>query len=402
MNKLKKNGILILLIFCLQSPLLANELNLNFEEEARGTTVTFYGWGGDPQVNAWLEETLAPALKKRYQITMKRVGMNIEETLNKLEAEKLAHKTKGTADVIWINGENFAAAYNQGLLYGPFTEKLPNFQKYVDAKSPSVAYDFDFPTNGFEAPFGSAQLVFFIDVAKLKGGEASIPRTPAQLLTLAQNHPGQIAYAAPPDFTGSAFIRTVLCNLVPRDAVSGKTTRKELSAAGQPLFDYLKNISPFLAAKGKSYVATTAQLRNQYADGEVILGMSYTPFMAFRMIAQGEFAPTTRAFVFDNGTVANTHFLAIPFNAPNKAGAAALINLMLSPELQASKMDPKGWGDLPVIDLKRLSLKEQAIFDALLSQEERAFLKNISDKRIPELPAKMIPELEKLWLEIIP
>jgi putative spermidine/putrescine transport system substrate-binding protein len=132
------------------------------------------------------------------------------------------------------------------------------------------------------------------------------------------------------------------------------------------------------------------------------MGMSYTPFMAFRKKALGEFPASTHAFVLDGGTVSNTHFLAIPFNAPNKAGAAALIDLILSPELQASKMDPKGWGDLPVIDMSRLSPEEKALFSDLLTEEESAFLEDIARKRIPELPAAQIPVIEDLWLKSVP
>ena len=50
---------------------------------------------------------------------------------------------------------------------------------------------------------------------------------------------------------------------------------------------------------------------------------------------------TVRSYVLDAGTIANSHFLAIPFNASAKAGAMVLADFMMSPEAQARKQDPK-------------------------------------------------------------
>ena len=66
-------------------------LDKNFEElleAARGTTVTFYGWGGSQQTNSWIDGYLSENVKKDYDITVKRVGMNIDEILNSLLNEK--------------------------------------------------------------------------------------------------------------------------------------------------------------------------------------------------------------------------------------------------------------------------------------------------------------------------
>ena len=47
-------------------------------EEAKGTTVTFYGYGGDEKTNNWIDTYVAKELKEKYDITLKRVGMNIQ------------------------------------------------------------------------------------------------------------------------------------------------------------------------------------------------------------------------------------------------------------------------------------------------------------------------------------
>ena len=95
-------------------------------EAAKGTTVTFYGWGGDENRNNWLNTTVAQHVKENYDITLEVVGMNIDDILAKLSGEKQAGSKKGSIDMIWINGENFYSAKDNGLLWGPFTDKLPN------------------------------------------------------------------------------------------------------------------------------------------------------------------------------------------------------------------------------------------------------------------------------------
>ena len=107
-------------------------------EAAKGTTVTFYGWGGDENRNNWLNTTVADHVKEHYDITLEVVGMNIDEILAKLSGEKQAGAKNGSIDMIWINGENFYSAKDNGLLLGPFTDKLPNMANYIDMEDPET------------------------------------------------------------------------------------------------------------------------------------------------------------------------------------------------------------------------------------------------------------------------
>lgn len=122
------------------------------EEAARGTSVTFYGWGGDEDRNNWLASVAAPYMKEHYDITLEVVGMNIDEILAKLAGEKEAGSAAGSIDMIWINGENFYSAKENGLLYGAFLDKLPNTGNYIDTEDPETLNDFCMPIEGYEAP----------------------------------------------------------------------------------------------------------------------------------------------------------------------------------------------------------------------------------------------------------
>ncbi|MBR2481565.1 MAG: ABC transporter substrate-binding protein, partial [Oscillospiraceae bacterium] len=134
-------------------------------EAARGTTVTFYGWGGDENRNNWLNTTVASYVKDKYDITLEVVGMNIDEILAKLSGEKQMGATSGSIDMIWINGENFYSAKENGLLYGPFTAQLPNMENYIDLDDPETLNDFCMPIEGYEAPYARAQMVMMSDSA---------------------------------------------------------------------------------------------------------------------------------------------------------------------------------------------------------------------------------------------
>ena len=133
--------------------------------EAKGTTVTFYGWGGDENRNNWLNTTVADYVKENYDITLEVVGMNIDDILTKLSGEKMAGTRQGSIDMIWINGENFYSAKDNGLLYGPFTHKLPNMENYIDLTDPETMNDFCMPIDGYEAPYAKAQMVMYADTA---------------------------------------------------------------------------------------------------------------------------------------------------------------------------------------------------------------------------------------------
>ena len=74
------------------------------KEAAKGSTVTFYGWGGDEVLNEWLDNTFAPIMKEKYDITMERVPMDIDQVLSQLSGEIQGGEEDGSIDMIWING----------------------------------------------------------------------------------------------------------------------------------------------------------------------------------------------------------------------------------------------------------------------------------------------------------
>ncbi|MDU3177041.1 ABC transporter substrate-binding protein [Anaerococcus sp.] len=363
-------------------------------EKAKGTSVNLYGWGGDDKRNQWLDDYIIPKMKEDYDIDVNRVGMDIDEILNLMVAEK--DSEDGDVDVVWINGENFENAKNNGLLFGPITQVLPNFNDYVDGEDEGIKYDFGEPVENMEAPYGGAQFVFLYDSSKIDNP----PKNAEELLELAKANPGMISYASLPDFTGSAFVRNIISDIQGyEDFMDKDLTKEELRKMLKPTIDYLNELKPYLWNEGESYPSDNPTLTNMFADGELIMAMSYNPNAASTGVVDGQFNENVRTAVFDKGTIANTHFLAISKGSSNKDAATVLINLILSPEAQISKADPEVLGDLPIIDYDKLTDKQKKMYDEIPSGEYTLSTKELEEHRIPEMPANIVPLIEEIWEE---
>ncbi|MBQ8953878.1 MAG: ABC transporter substrate-binding protein, partial [Clostridia bacterium] len=244
-----------------------------------GEIVTLYAWGGDDRVNAYLDDVLAPYVLDETGIVLKRVPMDAVDFLARLSNE-IAAGASSDMDLLWINGENFYSAKENGLLYGPFTDGLQNLAAYVDADS--VSTDFGIPVEGYESPWGKAQFVFFYDSAEVQDA----PANAAQLLEYAKANPGTFTYPQSADFTASAFIRTVLYDLIDREALDALTPDYDaVLSVVQPAMDYLNELEPYLWRGGETYPADSTQLEGLYQDGEVLFAMDYSANKALSMVS---------------------------------------------------------------------------------------------------------------------
>ena len=362
-------------------------------DAAKGTTVTFYGWGGDEDRNNWLASVGAPYMKEHYGITLEVVGMNIDEILAKLAGEKEAGAAAGSIDMIWINGENFYSAKENGLLYGAFLDKLPNTEAYIDTQDPETLNDFCMPIEGFEAPYGKAQLVLFNDSAVTP----EAPSSAQELLSYCRQYPGKVTYPALPDFTGSAFVRNIIYELCGWEQFQTMEADYEtVKEAIAPALDYLRSLNPYLWNEGRTFPDSSTTVDAMFTDGELVLGMSYSPYGVAVGIENGVYTPTTRTFLFENGTIGNTNYMSIAFNAPNPAGALVVINAMISAELQLSQYEKLR--NLPVVSPEKLSVEEKAAFDAVDMGEGVLTQEELLTHRLPEMPAKLVPVIEEIWL----
>lgn len=364
---------------------------------SRGQTVDWYMWGGSPAVNRYVNGYLAPALKKKYDIRLRQVPVkDIAEIVSKLIVEKQAGKiSDGSVDLMWINGENFRTCKQHDLLYGPFADKLPN-QRYVDWTKPTVKNDFGTPVDGLESPWGSAQMVMIYDEARTPQPPKSIPA----LIAWIKANPGRFAYPAPPDFTGSVLVRHFFYYAAGTvDKWQGDYTPSDLAQAAKATYALLRDLKSSLWRGGDTYPESPVKMNTLFADGQIDFSFSYHQGEASRNILDGLFPETVRTFVFDEGTIANTHFVAIPYNAKDAAAAMVVANFLLSPEAQLEKAMPEVWGDFPAISPTQLPPLWQEKFANLPRGKATLGDDELQAHQLPEPPSSILVELEKGWVE---
>ena len=353
---------------------------------ARGQTVDWYMWGGSPAVNKYVNGYLVAELKGKYDINLRQVPVkDIAEVVSKLVVEKQAGKdSDGSVDLMWINGENFRTCKQQNLLYGPFTAQLPN-QQYVDWLNPTVKNDFGTPVDGMESPWGNAQMVMIYDSARTPQPPKTIPA----LIEWIKSHPGRFTYPAPPDFTGSVFVRHIFYYAAGSvDKWQGDYSEADFNKAADATYTILSDLKSSLWRNGETYPDSPVRMNTLFADGEIDFSFSYHQGEASRNILDGLFKDTVRTFVFDEGTITNTHFVAIPYNAKDKAAAMVVANFLLSPGAQLEKATPRVWGDFPAIPPAKLPRQWQEKFETLPRGEATLGDAELQAHQLPEPPSK--------------
>lgn len=362
---------------------------------SKSTTVNFYMWGGDPRINKWVDDFVAVKVKNLYGITLNRVPMNAEDFMSKLISEKTLPANSGSIDLLWINGENFFTAKENNLLYGPFVNQLPNYKTYLDGTKKENSLDFGYENQGYEVPYGRAQLVFVYDSAFVK----TPPKSLDELVSFIKQNPGKFTYPAPPDFTGSAFVRNVMYNKSGGSDKFMSLKPSEIAGATQETWQFLNDLKPYLWREGKTYPSNIAQLDTMLSDGEVWMSMTYMPLKPAGDILKGVYPKTVKTFVIEEGTISNTHFLAIPQNGKNKSGALVVANYLTGFDAQLSKLDPNNWGDLPVFDYNKLSAQEKDLINGLDLGSATLSQEILTTHRVPEIPGALVPVIEEEWMK---
>lgn len=362
------------------------------EAEAKGQTVYFNAWAGSETINAYIA-WVGQQVKARYGITLEHVKItDTAEVVRRVRDEVKVGTAKGSADLVWINGENFRAMKADGLLFGPFAGDLPNF-KYVDVEGkPTTLFDFAESTEGLESPWGMAQLTFFGDGARI----SEPPKSMEGLVAFAAANPGRVSYPAPPDFHGTTFVKQALLETIDDQGLLQMSAIKDIfvSESG-PMFALLDRLHPHLWREGKQFPQSQAQLKQMLADGELLMALTFNPNEPANLVASGELPATTIAWQHADGTIGNTHFVAIPINSQAAAAAQMIANFLLSPEAQGRKADLKTWGDPTVLAMDKLSGDEAKFFsggDVAGSVADPA-------PAIPEPHGSWVPLIEAAWLE---
>ena len=323
---------------------------------AKGQTVNWYLWGGSESINSFVDAFYGKALKDRYGITLHRVPVaDTVDAVNQVLSEKQAGKDPGAVDLIWINGANFLSLKQANLLYPDWANKLPNSQ-LVNWDNPAINRDFGTPVDNLESPWSSAQFQFIYDSARLSPAE--LPRSYAQLKEWVIEHPGRFTYIAPGPgaFQGTRFVKGALFEISGGADQWSTFDQATWDQWSPELWKYLNELKPYLWRNGETYPKDENELHSLFANQEVDFSITQAAVGAGALIEQGLVPATSKAFVFDQYMIGDFNYVAIPANAPNKAAALVLANLILDPALQAAQILPEnGFGLGYGIDINRVT-----------------------------------------------
>lgn len=353
------------------------------QSRAQGASVYFYAWGGDASVNryiAWAGEQV----QRKFGIRLVHVKVtDIAEAVTRIVAEAAAgRRTGGAADLLWINGANFASLQQAGLLYGPWADRIPNARLIDTHGNPTTVTDFRMPTKGYELAWGTSRFSLFYDATAV----SRAPRDAGELLAWIRSHPGRFTYPRPPNFLGTSFLKQLLLLTASDRAALDRPVGTDFQHVTEPLWQWLDAARPYLWRRGRLYPPSGPAQKELLANGELDWAMAFNPLEMARAARAGEVPRTMSRLPFTQGTLANSHFLAIPFNSDHVDAARVVANYLVSPEAQARKADVSVWGDPTVLD------------PASLSQGSGPPVPNVHELPVPDLDSSWMSALEHEWL----
>lgn len=323
--------------------------------------VQFHAWGGSVQVNQYIQWLSAQA-RQELGISVNHVKLaDTSDAVSRVLAEKAAGNTRqGSVDLIWLNGENFAAMKQHGLLHKGWVSGLPHFKLTNPAQNPGMTMDFGVPTDEQEAPWGKAALVFYYNQAHIN----QPPHNVTELLEFARQYPGRFTYPLPVDYLGSSFLKYIAITQAGpwQSLLYAPVTDEARDKITERMFAYLDQLHPYLWQQGQQFKRQASGLQQLFSDHQTLLSFTFTAAEVPAAVSRYDLPASTRTYAMQDGSLSNVHFVAIAFNSAHKAQAIKLVNFMLSVPAQAYKQRADIWGDETVLDVSLLSDEQQALF----------------------------------------
>lgn len=247
----------------------------------------------------------------------------------------------------------------------------------------------------------TAQLQIIYDSSRTDA--ESLPKNYTELLEWAKANPGRFTFPAPPDFTGTRFIKGGIYELAGgyEAYTEDGMTKEDFLAKAQPMFDWLKEIKPYLWREGSTFPQSNNDNYTLFNNGEVDFAMSLNGMGITSSINEGTFPSTAKVYCLDT-SISDTNYVAIPYNSSNKAAALVIANILLEPEIQAINIEDTAGApsiDFSKLDEAQLERFDQALDtlypDSFVSEEEKA------RTRAPEVSSYLNPYIEQLFTEEI-
>jgi putative spermidine/putrescine transport system substrate-binding protein len=347
-------------------------------QRAQGQNLQMVMWQGDPLINAYMNNYVKPQLQKQHGINLNISAGQGSKIVSLLMNEMQANSGASEVDMVWINGETFYQLRQIEALYGPFLEQLPNAQ-YLDLANPMIANDFQQPIGGMEAPWGNVQMTVIYN-------SQAVPQPPKNLEELSafvKANPGK--FTIPTEFTGMTLLKSWLMALAGKETLQGDFKEELYQKYSDSLFTWINAHRPYFWKQGETFPESLAQMHQMFANGELYFTFSNNDSEVDNKIVQGIFPNWARAYVYESGTIQNSHYLGIVKNAAHKEAALVAINFLLSPQAQLQKFKPQVWGDGTTLSLEALPEEYQQQFEAVKARSYAPSRDSLNPYALPEL-----------------
>lgn len=376
--------------------------------------IQFYYWGGDDNLNIWIDSVVTPALAAEgVKLVANRItGTKDAVDLVIAEANSGRGIGDGSVDAIWLNGENFYTLNRQKLLFGSFAQAVPNAVNFEwnseDPRSQLNLRDFGIETNSQEIPWSGEQYVCAVNRALMPTEKT--PSTFDGLKAYLEANPGKFTYVKPPHYLGNTFVQEVLYAFNPDGTGSAPFQKSleelgvdELARIAAPGFEYLKSIEPLLLGGPTGtvrYPEDASAAQGLFRNSETHMYCEFGLYGVATNRATGNYPQTAEEIVFpENAMIKNKNYLAIPANAPNPAAALVFANYMASVDAQASKLETIGY---PAgIDPWKLTAEDAARLEAAAPGHFGVTQADLDANIAPDTNASLVDVIEATWLEYI-
>lgn len=352
-------------------------------DSSKNTTLNVYHDYTDPVAKAWMESSMVPYMETTLGVKVILNTLNYSELLATLKDEKLNEISLGKADLIILTKKGFADLKNAEVLYGPFTNKLPNSAMNQVAESYENTWVDGTSIDNMAVQLGKNQLVLFYDEDTLEQPPASL----SDLKAYIKANPGKFTFPSLDTSEGQAFVNTLAATLCDQKKLYETNLKPaELNALFSPVAAFLKEIKPYMYMEGKSRPKDVSELDKLFKGGEVAFSMSLNQNKVNQMVKDEKFPDGAKAYVLSSGTTGFGQYAVIPFNSSNKSGAMTVLNELLSGEMQGDKYDSKNWGNLPSVDPMKMEKTEADKILKITVKRTAVKEADLSAARLPQVP----------------
>lgn len=364
-------------------------------QRADGQTVNMMMWQGDPNINNYMQNYVAPTVKEQYGVDLEVASGQGSTIVSILMSELEAGKSESELDLVWINGETFYQLRRISALYGPFVSQLPNSQ-YLDLENPFIKYDFQQPINGYEVPWGNVQFAMIYDSSRVQDP----PQNRQELAQYVKSYPG--TFTIPNDFTGMTFLKSLLISFAEPGTLSGEFDEQAYQKYSSQLWEYFNRIKPYFWKEGATFPSSVSSMHQLFVNKELNFTMSNNEAEIDNKMLEGLFPSSARAYLLEPGTIQNSHYVGIPANSAHKAGAMVVSNFLISPEAQYRKARPDIWGDGTVLAIPALPDRWASKFNHIPKRRYTPSEDSLQSHALRELaPEYMIRLYEDFRTEVI-